>query len=252
MAGLSKLAPLLSLAGLLAAPASAALVPFSGTTTWTQVEGVGSNSADTFVFAFTAAPDLEITQIDFVLGNGTATGSSSSLRWDFPGAPVNGGSGAYAVSVTSGSVATTNALGQALTLAARSGAVTFTSFTPGNSFTLSGDVDKTLPAANCSGNCDVLNFADFTNGGGFAFTVYFASTSPSLSITGPSSFTFGPTAGWTSGTFDGQPGASLGWSGNVDMLDTTVNPEPGTMLLVGAGLVLAGLARRKGRNNPPV
>jgi hypothetical protein len=231
--------------------ASAVPVPFSGTTTWTQVEGNGNNSGDTFVFAFTAAPDLVITQIDIELGNGNAgtAGLSSSLWWDFNGAPVNGGSGAYNATVTSGSVTTANGFGQTLPLASRSGILTFTSFTPGNSFTMTGDVDKTLPpnplptTATCSGDCDLLNFADFTNGGGLRFTLYFATTNPSLVLNGPSTFSFGPTAGWTSGTFGGQAGASLAWSGSVDLAPI---PEPGGLIGVGAGLVLLGLARRKG------
>ena len=224
---------------LLTLPASATLVNFSGTTTWTQVEGPGSNSADTFVFAFTTGPDLRITQIDFVLGNGTASGTTSSLWWDLPGSPNNGGHGQYGASVTSGTVTTTDGIDQSLSLADRSGIVTFTSFIAGVTFTLTADIDKT---SNCSGDCDLLNFTDFTNGGGFQFIIYLASTNPSLFIDGVNSFTFGPITGWTSGTFGGQPGASISWSGEVNL-----TPEPSTMFLVGGTLVLAGLWRRKKR-----
>jgi hypothetical protein len=176
--------------GLLCAPASATIVNFSGTVTWTQIADsttVSDTAASKFAFVFSAGPDLRITRIDFELGNGdTANNQTRTLFWDVSSAaPGFRAYGSYGTSGTSGSISTIDGIADGTDLASHYGAVTFASFVVGVTFLLIGDVDRINQGNTCNndsnnGTSAIPPSAEFIAGGALTFRIYLASTNPKL------------------------------------------------------------------------
>jgi hypothetical protein len=116
----------------------------------------------------------------------------------------------------------------------------------GQTFSFSVDTDH-----DGTGSCNILCMVgrDFVTGtefndyGGISFTLHFGVTQPGLSIAGPNTVTV-PNGGWTTilnnGIIPSMNSVSGDWEGRIEVV-----PEPGSLVLVSAGLGLLLLGRRR-------
>lgn len=229
-----------ALAILLPASAPAAFISAGGSFSWTEISPTGINlsqSADNFDFDFLTDASgglLEIERIDVVIGNGLfpdpTAGPPGYLTWGSDGLFTYGGAN------FTGTGPDYDNFGSGTGAGARDASGYFTGLTAGTGFNFYLDIDQTggviCPA------CDIVTPSEFLAGGAMTYTLYFKYNGPGT-IVGPSSFTFNPSSFLT-----GQgPDAQSNWGVRVEVTDPV--PEPGTYMLMGAGLAALGLLRRR-------
>ena len=230
---------------LLPATANAAFISATGTFSWTEISPIlsgGLSSADDFHFDFaTGTPGLEITQLDITIGSGAAL----SL---FPD-PVAGGSGfltfgngpltTYGGAGYLGTAAPGGKFGDGTSLANRDASGAFSGLESGTGFHFYLDIDRlradgATSGLVCSLDCDDLNYNEFIAGGAFTYTLHF-------SYNGQAAGTH--TAGAESFSKANNDSAVSNWAFRTEISDPI--PEPGTYTLLGAGLIVLGLLRRR-------
>lgn len=196
---------------------------------------------DEYSFSYTTGDALlKITRIDVTIGDGVTPTLFTDPTIGAPGYLTFGGGGLGGSAAAAATVTDTLANGDG------SGSATFApGWLFGGTFSFSIDTDHDGTGA-CGALCtlgrDHVTGTEFNDYGGISFTLYFAVTDPNYSISGPNTITV-PNGGWTTTTNGLLPSAnsvSGTWAGRLEVV-----PEPGTYVLMGGGLIVLGIARRR-------